>query len=144
MELILDITLASAQLAVVNQPLVLAVDDDEDNLLLLAEVVKDMDCLCITATSGRTALFLAQVYLPHLILLDIMLPDIHGIEIINRLRQNQNTHTIPLVAVTALASATDKERILLAGCNDYISKPYMLDELEAKINRHLGSVVSCS
>lgn len=134
----LEILLKSGQSSVTKQPLILAVDDDEDNLLLLTEVLEHISCSFITSTRGQTTLHLAQVYRPDLILLDIMLPDINGIEVVHRLRQNPQTMTIPVVAVTALARVEDRDRLLLAGCNEYISKPYMLDELEAVICRYLS------
>jgi CheY-like chemotaxis protein len=75
---------------------------------------------------------------PDLILLDIMLPDMDGLEVIRCLKQISRTMTIPIVAVTALARATDREQILLAGCDDYISKPYMLEDLAALVYRYLN------
>lgn len=125
-----------------KQPIILAVDDNEDNLFLLNEVLTPFDCLVMTTTHGQTALLLAQNYCPELILLDVMLPDINGIDVIRRLRQNPKTMTIPVIAITALARAEDRESLLLAGCNEYISKPYMLDDLEAVIGHYL-SQTSC-
>lgn len=134
----MELLLNSGQQTLNKQALILAVDDDEDNLLLLTEVLKPMNCSCVTATCGRIALHLAQVCQPALILLDVMLPDFNGIEVVHRLRQNPQTRTIPVIAVTALARVEDRELLLLAGFDDYISKPYMLDELEAIVCRHLS------
>jgi CheY-like chemotaxis protein len=92
----------------------------------------------ITAVDGQTALNKARSEQPDLILLDIMLYPIDGIQIVSELKQDPNTKDIPVVAVTALARADDRDRILMAGCNDYISKPYMLDEMEAIIRRYIG------
>jgi len=128
----------TCQPCVNNHPLILAVDDDEDNLLLLREVIEPMGCSLLSATNGKAALLLAQDCQPDLILLDVMLPDFNGIEVVKRLRHNPLTQKIPIVALTALASSEDRERLLLAGCNDYISKPYMLDDLEEVINRYLS------
>jgi CheY-like chemotaxis protein len=137
MEVKLEPALETNQLSKISQPLILAVDDDEDNLLLLTEVVTPLECIVITATDGQQALELATERQPALILLDAMLPDISGIEVVQQLKQNPLTMNIPVVAVTALARQEDRDRLLLAGCNDYISKPYMLDDLEAVINHHL-------
>ena len=123
-----------------KQSLILAVDDHEDNLLLLTEVLSPLKCSCITATYGQMALQLAQTHQPDLILLDVMLPDFNGIEVVRCLKQNPQTMIIPVIAVTALASQEDRDRLLLAGCDDYISKPYMIDELEAIIHHHLSPV----
>jgi CheY-like chemotaxis protein len=125
-----------------NEPIILAVDDDEDNLVLLTEVLEPLNCLVMTATHGQTALRLAQAYQPNLILLDIMLPDLNGIEVVYRLKQNQETAKIPVIAVTALARLEDRDRLILAGCNNYISKPYILDDLEALIRHYLPLIPS--
>lgn len=138
----MELLLPSCQLTVNNEPLILAVDDHEDNLLLLTEVLAPMKCSLITATNGLTALHLAQDYQPDLILLDVMLPDINGLEVVQCLKQNPQTNLIPVIAITALARLEDRKRLLAAGCHDYISKPYMLDELEAIISRHLPQTPS--
>lgn len=138
----LELLLKSGQLSVINQPLILAVDDDEDSLLLVSEVLNCMSCSFITATHGQTALLLAQDCQPALILLDVMLPDVNGLEVVQSLRQNPQTMNIPVVAVTALARAEDRDCLILAGCNDYISKPYMLDDLEAVILRYVSQTSS--
>ena len=85
MELILQSNQPSR---IIYKPLVLAVDDDEDNLLLLTEVLTPLSCTVITATYGRQALGLAIEQQPALILLDVMLPDISGVEIVRQLKQN--------------------------------------------------------
>lgn len=121
----------------IKQPLVLAVDDNEDNLLLIIQVLKLLGCSCISSKDGETAVFMAQNYQPDLILLDIMLPDLNGVEVIHRLKQDPRTMMIPIVAVTAMARAEDRERVLLAGCNDYIKKPYIIQELEATIRHYI-------
>ncbi|MEC4983221.1 MAG: response regulator, partial [Oscillatoria sp. PMC 1076.18] len=69
---------------------------------------------------------------------DILLPDIDGIEVISQLRQNPKTKHIPVIAVTALATPPEREKIIAAGCDEYISKPFMIDELEAKVNYYLS------
>ena len=93
----------------------------------------------VLAVDGRQALGLAIEQQPALILLDVMLPDISGVEIVRQLKQNSQTLTIPVIAVTALARQEDRDRLFLAGCDDYISKPYMLDDLEAVIQYHLAA-----
>jgi len=120
-----------------RQPLILAVDDDEDNLLLLAYILEPFGCTLITAVDGIGALSLARTYLPDLILLDILMPQMDGIEVISELRKDSKTQTLPVIAVTALAIPQQRERLLLAGFNDYVSKPYMLEDIEATVQRHL-------
>jgi CheY-like chemotaxis protein len=120
-----------------RQPLVLAVDDNEDNLQLLTQLLVLVECSFITAADGKTALLMAHNYQPDLILLDMMLPDLSGIEVACSLKQDAQTMEIPIVAVTAMARVEDKERFVLAGCNDYITKPYVIDDLEAIIRRYV-------
>src|SRR4028118_204492 len=134
----MELSLGSSQQSAARQPLVLVVDDNEDNLMLLAFLVEQLDCTIITASDGQTALDLAQTYQPALILLDMMLPDLDGMEVLSRLRQNSLTITIPVIAVTAMASPEDRDRILSAGCNEYVTKPYAIDELEVLLRHYLG------
>ena len=138
----LKTVLHSGLVTVNNKQIILAVDDDEDNLLLLTEVLEPLNCLVMTATRGQTALLLAQGYQPDLILLDVMLPDVNGIEVVQRLKQNQETAKIPVVAVTALAREEDRDLLILAGCSNYISKPYLLEDLEALIRLYLPRIPS--
>lgn len=120
-----------------EQPLILAVDDNDDNLQLLTQLLVLMECSYITATDGITTLELAQKYQPKLILLDMMLPDLSGIEVASRLKQNVQTTSIPIVAVTAMARAEDKESFIVAGCVDYVTKPYIIEDLEVIIRRYV-------
>ena len=133
----MELLLHSVKPNVGKVPLILAVDDHEDNLLLLMEVLSTFECSVLTASNGESAVMLAQNYHPDLILLDIMLPDFNGVEVVHRLRQDHQTSQIPIIAVTALARGEDRDRLLFAGCNDYICKPYILDDLEAIICRYL-------
>ncbi len=121
-----------------SKPLVLAVDDNLDNLVLLEYQLESVShCAVVTAATGESAVHLAQHTQPDLILLDILLPDMNGVEVIERLRKLPTTAGIPIVALTALARTEDRDRILDSGCNDYLSKPYDLDDLQAVVNRHL-------
>lgn len=113
-----------------QRPLVLAVDDDEDNLHLLTYILEVLDCAVITAGNGEDTLALAKKYQPDIILLDIILPDLHGIEVINRLKQDEITSLIPIIVVSALARIQDREQAILAGCNEYITKPFNIQNLE--------------
>jgi two-component system, cell cycle response regulator DivK len=116
----------------------LGVDDNRDNLDLLAQILDLFGCEFVGAVDGITALSAAIDRPPDLIVLDICLPDIDGIELVNRIKQNSKLIHIPIVAVTALAKTEDRDRILNAGCIDYLSKPFNLDDLETIIRRHLN------
>lgn len=121
-----------------KRSLVLAVDDNEDNLMLLSCALELLDCDFVGKTTGQEALRFAQESLPNLILLDVLLPDIHGTELVRCLKQDTRTCSIPIIAITGLASSEDRTELLTAGCVNYLSKPYMVDELEAMVQRYLG------
>ncbi len=129
--------LPEALLSVSKQPFILGVDDNQDDLLLLRYTVELCNIEFIGRTSGWAALKLVVILPPALILLDILLSDLNGIDFLNYLKQNPLTCTIPVIAVTALASLSDRTRLLSAGFIDYVSKPYLLEDLEAAIFRHL-------
>lgn len=124
--------------------LVLAVDDDDDNLCLLSYTLELLNCEFIGTTDGRTALETAKERQPDLILTDIMLPDISGIELLDQLKQDSRTRHIPVIAITGLALLEDRAELLSKGFVDYLSKPYMVDELEAMVRHHLHQTASCS
>jgi CheY-like chemotaxis protein len=118
-------------------PLVLIVDDDGDSLFLLGHILSQYACETVVETEGTAALAQIKNILPDLILLDIWLPEINGIQITQELKNDPATQSIPIVAVTALASEKDRQRILQAGCDQYISKPYSLEAMEGILNSYL-------
>ncbi len=119
-------------------PLVLGVDDNEDNLGLLGQIVELLGCSFQGAANGQTALAFAKNSLPDLIVLDICMPEVDGIEVVRQLKQNPETAPIPVIAVTGLAKPEDRDRILAAGCIDFLTKPFVLEQLEATLCRHLS------
>lgn len=130
----------TTEYSIPSKPVILVVDDDEDNLLLLSYTLEPLGCAILTANDGASALSLSLTYQPDLILLDVLMPHMDGIEVVSQLRKNWQTKTIPVIAVTALAIADDRERLLLAGFNDYISRPYLLEDIEAKVCRYLPAL----
>ena len=119
-------------------PLILAVEDNEDNLLIINYVVDSLNCKFIGEANGKKTLLIARESQPNLILLDIMLPETNGIDLLHGLKQDSSTSHIPVIAVTALARAEEKKNILEAGFDAYISKPYMLEEIEELICSYLN------
>lgn len=118
-------------------PTVLLVDDDPDSLILLEFILDQFACNTVCRQDGQAALAYVRQNPPDLILLDIKLSDMTGLEVIKALQQEDLGQAIPLVAVTALASRRDRHRILQAGFVHYISKPYALESIEALLKQYL-------
>jgi signal transduction histidine kinase/CheY-like chemotaxis protein len=109
---------------------VLIVEDEPDNQELMRTVVQDLlGGEAVVCGDGERAVFEAVEHPPSLILLDLMLPSLSGWEVARRLRQNQRTKTVPIIAVTALARPQERESALHAGCDGYLSKPFAPDDM---------------
>jgi CheY-like chemotaxis protein len=117
-----------------HAPMVLVVDDDIDNLVLTCHVLEKFACMPICETDGKAALKTIKMYSPDLIVLDILLPNLSGLDIIRSLKSNEATCAIPIIAVTALTSHKNREAVLCAGCKHYITKPYLLEDLEQLVH----------
>ena len=91
----------------------------------------------ILARTGPEALTLANKHRPDLILMDIQLPEISGLQVTEQLKQNKALADIPVIAVTAFAMKGDEERIRAGGCEDYIAKPISVAEFLEKVKRYL-------
>ncbi len=116
---------------------VLIVEDNIDLIQVLGLTLEFEGYEVIWATDGNQALNIAASTLQDLILLDLSLPDMDGLEVARQIRQNQKTHSIPILATTGRVSFEDKENCLQSGCDDYISKPYTPKELVARIEKLL-------
>ena len=114
-------------------PLVLVVDDNEDNILYACGSLELSNCRHVIANDGQAALDLVRDKLPDLILMDIVMPKVDGISLTRILKSHPHTRQIPIIAVTGLAFKHQKEEILQAGFDDYLCKPYLIEELEAKL-----------
>lgn len=116
---------------------ILLVDDEPMNIHVLIEALKDSYELLV-ATNGKEALKLAESEpKPDLILLDIMMPEMDGYEVIERLKGNDNTKDIPVIFVSALSEIEDEAKGLELGAVDYITKPFNLRIAKARIKTHL-------
>ncbi len=116
---------------------ILIVEDIPDMVNMLQMMVEHWGYDYITATNGKEAVDMAASQLPDLILLDISLPEMDGFAAARQIRQNPKTRSIPILAVTGRASFEDQEACLQSGCNDYISKPFILEKLAFKIEQLL-------
>ena len=108
---------------------ILVIEDNDRNRKLVKILLEAKNYEVIEAKTGEEALAYLQDDKPDLILLDIQLPNMDGLTLTRMLRSNQETKDIPIVAVTAYAMKGDKERVLDAGCDAYISKPIDTREL---------------
>ena len=119
---------------------VLIVEDNPANMTLAAFLLESAGHAVIRATDAEAGLLLARERQPDLILMDIQLPGMDGLEAIGLLKQNEATSAIPVIALTALAMKGDEQRIRAAGCDGYIAKPMRYQEFLATIAMHLAPV----
>jgi len=117
--------------------LILIVEDNEKNLKLVRDTLTVRGYRTIEATTGEEGIRLAQRERPALILMDIQLPGIDGITALGRLRADDATRTIPVIAVTASVMTEDQKKIMAAGFDGYQGKPISVKELLATVERLL-------
>ena len=117
---------------------ILIVEDNPANMKLAVFLVQSAGHTVLCATDGEAGLTLARNELPNLILMDIQLPGIDGLDAIGLLKRDDATRAIPVIALTALAMKGDEERIRAAGCDDYIAKPMDYKDFLASIAAQLA------
>jgi two-component system, cell cycle response regulator DivK len=115
---------------------ILVVEDNERNMKLFRDVLTARGYRTLEATTGAQAVELAADHAPELVLMDIQLPDIDGVEALGRLRADRRTASIPVLALTAQAMEGDRERFLGSGFDGYVSKPVDVIELLGIVRRH--------
>jgi CheY-like chemotaxis protein len=120
--------------------LVLIGEDEPDNQVILQTVVESLvGARAAVAGDGLAVLASVQRERPHMILLDLMMPGLDGFQVTRHLKADPATASIPIVAVSAMARPDDREAALAAGCDDFIRKPFELDDLEAVIRTYLDN-----
>lgn len=107
---------------------ILIVEDNELNMKLFNDLLQAHGYNTLQANDGGEALGLARQHHPDLILMDVQLPEISGLEVTRRLKSDDDLKSIPIVAVTAFAMKGDEEKVLNSGCEGYISKPISVPE----------------
>ena len=115
---------------------ILVVEDNERNMKLVRDVLNATGYETLEATTGVDAVALATEHVPDLVLMDIQLPDIDGVQALHRLRADARTATIPVLALTAQAMRGDRERFLAEGFDGYVSKPVNVRELIGIVREH--------
>ncbi|MDH3992481.1 MAG: response regulator [Gammaproteobacteria bacterium] len=120
---------------------VLIVDDEPGNIKILASVLS-ADYALSVATSGAQALQIAQVQAPDIVLLDMLMPEMDGIQVCEALKSDEATKNIPVIFVTSMSDAMNEERGLEAGAVDYISKPISPPIVKARVKIHIQNYLS--
>ena len=124
---------------------VLVVEDDESNRWLFQEVLRNAGCVVVSTSDGMTALQEIESHCFDLVLLDLQLPDLDGYEVAYQIREREKDaptgegRHLPLIAMTGFASEGDKQRCLHAGMDDFLAKPFTVDQLLAKTREHARS-----
>ena len=120
--------------------LVLYVEDNFENKLFVRRVIESMGHEMIEAETGLDSLTLAAEVRPHLILMDINIPGMDGLETTMKLKQNADLSHIPVIALTANAMKGDRERCLAAGCDGYMQKPVGVSDLRREIQTYAARI----
>jgi two-component system cell cycle response regulator DivK len=116
--------------------LVLIVEDNDKNLKLARDLLQHDGFRTLEAGTAAAAIALAEQHVPDLILMDIQLPDMDGVTALGCLRELASTTTIPIVAITAFAMATDRERLLAAGFDGYLAKPIDIHSFTDRVREY--------
>lgn len=116
---------------------ILIIEDNAANMKLANMLLRNVGHTVVGAVDAETGLTLAQSELPDLILMDVQLPGMDGLTATALLKRDPATATIPVIALTAMAMQSDREKSKLAGCDAYIAKPLRYQELYAAINKLL-------
>ena len=118
---------------------VLIVEDNELNMKLFNDLLETRGCRIVQTRNGVDAVRLAREHKPDLILMDIQLPEVTGLEVTQWLKDDESLRAIPIVAVTAFAMKGDEEKILQAGCEAYLSKPISVAKFFETVDQFLGA-----
>ncbi|HEY9888187.1 MAG TPA: adenylate/guanylate cyclase domain-containing protein [Candidatus Obscuribacterales bacterium] len=116
---------------------ILAIDDTPENLQLLSQLLTERQYKVRSVTKGTTAIRAAQAAPPDLILLDINMPEMGGYEVCERLKADDRTRDIPIIFISALGETLDKVRAFEVGGVDFVTKPFQVEEVLARIQTHL-------
>ena len=114
---------------------ILIVEDNELNMKLFRDLLKAHDFETLETRDGMEALDMARANKPDLILMDIQLPGVSGLEVTRQIKADDSIKSIPVVAVTAFATKGDEDRIREGGCEAYIAKPIRIEELISPVRR---------
>lgn len=117
---------------------VLCIEDNKTNMLLVSRIVEAEGYELLRAEDGPSALELLKKQEPDIILLDVNIPGIHGLDLARMIKEDERLASIPLIATTANVLVGDKERCLEAGCDEYLPKPLDIRRLRQVMREYLG------
>ena len=117
---------------------VLVVEDNELNMKLFHDLLEAHGYTIVQTRNGLEAIDLAREHHPDLILMDIQLPEVSGLEVTKWLKEDDDLRTIPVIAVTAFAMKGDEERIRQGGCEAYLSKPISVNSFIETVKTFIG------
>ncbi len=117
---------------------VLVVEDNELNMKLFHDLLEANGYNIVQTRSGLEAIGLARTHRPDLILMDIQLPEVSGLEVTKWIKEDDDLRTIPVIAITAFAMKGDEERIRQGGCEAYLSKPISVTKFIETVKTYLG------
>jgi len=117
--------------------LILIIEDEQMNLTLVRDLLKVSGYSTIEATNGEEGVELARTEKPDLILMDIQMPEMDGLEATRILKTDASTSNIPIVALTSYAMKGDKEKVLNTGCDGYLAKPFNIQELLKEVMKYI-------
>ncbi len=124
-----------------NKSRILIVDDEPGNIKILSNLLAQ-DYTLSVATNGKQALEVARVQSPDIILLDMIMPEMDGIEVCQALKASEDTKDIPVIFITSMSDTANEERGLDAGAVDYISKPISPPIVKARVKIHIQNYLS--
>ena len=116
---------------------ILIIEDNDDNLYLVKFMLEQHKLAVIVAETGMSGFDMAKAEMPDLILMDIQLPDINGMDVTKMIREQDDLKHIPIIAITSYAMTGDRQRALDAGCTGYIEKPINPETFMSTILKYL-------
>ena len=117
---------------------IMIVEDNELNMKLFNDLLQAQGYSTVQSSDGKDVINLARQSRPHLIIMDVKLPGVSGIELTRKLKADAELKTIPILAVTAFAMKGDQEKVMDSGCDDYLPKPISIPVFLETVAKYLG------
>ena len=137
--MVMNVPLKQESMSTLSPKRVLCIEDNPTNLLLISRIVEAENMELLVADDGLAAQELLAQEIPDIILMDINIPGISGLDLTRLIRENETTAHIPIIATTANVLVGDRERCIEAGCNDYLPKPLDIRKVRALLRQYGSS-----